>query len=63
MVEALRYKLKMFGVHLDGAANVFCDNKVLYKTLSCRSQLSGRIITPLLTTNVGKRSQLRKLGL
>ncbi len=27
MLEALRYKLRMFGVPIDGAANVFCDNK------------------------------------
>ena len=31
MVEALRYKLRMFGVPLDGAANVFCDKKAVYK--------------------------------
>ena len=31
MVEALRYKLRMFWVPLDGAANVFCDNKSVYK--------------------------------
>jgi hypothetical protein len=27
MIEALRYKLRMFGVPIDGPANVFCDNK------------------------------------
>ena len=26
MIEALRYKLRMFGVPIDGAANVYCDN-------------------------------------
>jgi len=26
MIEALRYKLRMFGIPVDGAANVFCDN-------------------------------------
>jgi hypothetical protein len=26
MIEALRYKLRMFGVPIDGPANVFCDN-------------------------------------
>ena len=31
MVEALRYKLRMFGVPLDGASNVFCDNEAVYK--------------------------------
>jgi hypothetical protein len=27
MLEALRYKLRMLGVPIDGPANVFCDNK------------------------------------
>ena len=31
MVEALQYKLRMFGVPLDGAANVFYDNIAIYK--------------------------------
>jgi hypothetical protein len=26
MLESLRYKLRMFGIPIDGAANVFCDN-------------------------------------
>jgi hypothetical protein len=26
MIEALHYKLQMFGVPIDGPANVFCDN-------------------------------------
>jgi len=31
MIEALRYKLRMFGVPIDGAANVYCDNEAVYK--------------------------------
>jgi hypothetical protein len=27
MIEALRYKLRMFGIPIEGPANVFCDNK------------------------------------
>jgi hypothetical protein len=27
MIEALRYKLRMFGIPLDSPANVFCDNQ------------------------------------
>ena len=27
LTEAMRYKLRMFGVPLDNATNVFCDNK------------------------------------
>ena len=31
MIEALRYKLWMFGIMIDGPANVYCDNKAVYK--------------------------------
>ena len=34
LVEALRYKLRMFGVPIDGPANVFCDNEAVYKNTS-----------------------------
>jgi hypothetical protein len=30
MIDALRYKLQMFGVLIDGPANVFCDNGSSY---------------------------------
>jgi hypothetical protein len=26
LIEALRYKLRMFGIPIDGPANVYCDN-------------------------------------
>jgi len=29
MLEALRYKLRMLGIPIDGPANVFCDNKLV----------------------------------
>ena len=31
MVKALRYKLRMFGVPIEGPASVFCDNEAVYK--------------------------------
>ena len=31
MVKALRYKLRMFGIPIDGPASVFCDNEAVYK--------------------------------
>ena len=34
LVEAMRYKLRMFGVPIDGATNVFCDNEAVYKNTS-----------------------------
>ncbi len=27
MIEAIRYKLRMFSIPIDGPANIFCDNK------------------------------------
>ncbi len=34
LIEALRYKLRMFGVPIDGPTNIFCDNEAVYKNTS-----------------------------
>ena len=34
MIILLRYKLRMFGIPIDGHANVFCDNESVYKNSS-----------------------------
>ena len=34
LVKALRYKLHMFGVPIEGPTNVFCDNESVYKNVS-----------------------------
>ena len=31
LVEALRYKLRMYGVPLEGPANIYCDNEAVYQ--------------------------------
>ena len=31
LIEALRYKLRMFRVLIEGPTNIFCDNKAVYK--------------------------------
>lgn len=31
IIEGLRYKLRMFGIPIDGPANVFCDNEAVVK--------------------------------
>ena len=31
LTEALRYKLRMFGVPIDGPTSVFCDNEAVHK--------------------------------
>ena len=33
-IEALRYKLRMFGVPIEGPTNVFCDKEAVYKNCS-----------------------------
>ena len=34
LIEALQYKLRMFGVLIDVATNIFCDNKAVTKNCS-----------------------------
>ena len=34
LIISLRYKLRMFGIPVDGPANVFCDNESVYKNSS-----------------------------
>ena len=34
LVTAIRYKLRMFGVTVDGPTDMFCDNKAVYKNSS-----------------------------
>ena len=42
-IMALRYKLRMFGLPIDGPANVFCDNKSVVKnTTNPASTLNKR---------------------
>ena len=31
LVQALRYKLRMFGVPIEESTNIFCDNEAVYK--------------------------------
>ena len=33
-VESLRYKLRMFGILLEGPTNMFCDNEAVFKNAS-----------------------------
>ena len=33
LVEDLRYKLRMFGVPIEGLTNVLCDNELVYKNV------------------------------
>ena len=39
IVEALRYNLQMSGVTICGFANMFCDNKAVYKNITTPKSL------------------------
>ena len=34
LIEALRYKLRMFGIPIEGPTNVFCDNEAVTKNVT-----------------------------
>ena len=34
LIAALGYKLRMFGVPIDGSTDIFCDNELVYKNAS-----------------------------
>ena len=43
MLIGLRYKLRMFGIPLDGPCNVFCDNEAVTKsTMRAESTLKKK---------------------
>jgi hypothetical protein len=42
MVEALKYKLRMFGVPIDGKINIFCDNKSVVTNASVPSSVLSK---------------------
>ena len=42
MIEGLRYKLRMFGVTINGPADEFCDNKSLVTNVSIPSSVLNK---------------------
>ena len=34
LIKGLRYKLRMFGVPIDGPARMYCDNEAVYKNVA-----------------------------
>ena len=42
MIEGLRYKLRMFGVAIDGPAHVFCDNQSVITNLRIPSYVLNK---------------------
>ena len=42
LLKALRYKLRMFGIPLEGPANIYCDNEAVYKNVSVPSSVLNK---------------------
>ena len=42
VVEDLRYKIRCFGVRLDGPANIFCDNKSVVTNASVPTSMLNK---------------------
>ena len=41
-IEALRYKLRMFGIPIEGSTNVFCDNEAVFKSTTIPQSTSKK---------------------
>ena len=63
LIEALRYKLRMFGVPIDGPTNIFCNNEAVTKNVTLPESTLKRNTIPLLIIDVGKRWRLKRCGL
>ena len=42
LLKSLRYKLRMFGVPMEGPANVYCDNEAVYKNITIPSSVLSK---------------------
>ena len=42
LVKSLRYKLRMFGVPLEGPTNMYCDNEAVYKNVADPSSVLNK---------------------
>jgi hypothetical protein len=45
LVKSLQYKLRMFGIPVDGPADEFCDNELVFKTVSNPTSVLSRSST------------------
>jgi len=41
-IEAIRYKLRMFGIPLEGCTSIFCDNESVVKNTTCSESTLGK---------------------
>ena len=42
MIKGLRYKLRMFGIPIEGPASMYCDNEAVYKNISIPSSVLNK---------------------
>jgi hypothetical protein len=42
LIKSLRYKLRMFGIPIDGPADVFCDNESVFKNISIPTSMLSK---------------------
>jgi hypothetical protein len=42
LIKSLRYKLRMFGIPVDGPADVFCDNESVFKNVSIPTSMLSK---------------------
>jgi len=42
MLKSLRYKLRMFGIPIEGPANVYCDNEAVFKNVALPSSVLSK---------------------
>ena len=42
LIKSFRHKLRMFGIPLEGPANVYCDNEAVYKNVAMPSSVLSK---------------------
>ena len=62
MIEGFRYKLRMFGIPIDGSTNVYCDNEAIYQNTVVLESTLKKNTTQLHITVVVRLLQPRQLG-
>ena len=53
-IEALQYKLRMFGIPIEGSMNVFCDNEVVFKNTKMPDSMLKKSIPAYAITGTEK---------
>ena len=62
-IEGLRYKLRMFGIPVEGPANIYCDNEAVTKNTQIPESTLKRNIILLLIIDVVRPWPQVQLGL